>query len=151
MACPPKLEVSGLSSSRALSNRLTPDLTEIRFAASGMAWKGEDPDGEMVGIASGDIKWVQWLRVARNYQLRVGLKDRSRETFDGFTREVRGKPLPLCLPHAEYHQDHDKVAQLLKQHFSITLETKEVSFKGWNWGVTDFQGESVHHKPCCHI
>ncbi|KAI0736325.1 SSrecog-domain-containing protein [Fomitopsis betulina] len=105
---------------------LSPEVGKIRFAASGMAWKGEDPDGEMVGIASGDIKWVQWLRVARNYQLRVGLKDRSRETFDGFTRE-----------------DHDKVAQLLKQHFSITLETKEVSFKGWNWGVTDFQGEDL--------
>lgn len=63
-------------------------LSEIRFAASGMAWKGEESDG-MVGISGGDIKWAQWLRVARNYQLRVGLKDRSRKTFDGFTREVR--------------------------------------------------------------
>lgn len=45
--------------------------------------------------------------------------------------------------HAEpRYQDHDKLSHLLKQHFSITLETKEVSFKGWNWGVTDFQGAS---------
>ena len=42
-------------------------------------------------------------------------------------------------------QDHDRLAHLLKQHFSITLETKEVSFKGWNWGVTDFQGKSRRH------
>jgi structure-specific recognition protein 1 len=31
---------------------------------------------------------------------------------------------------------------LLKNHFGKTLETKDVSFKGWNWGVTDFQGLS---------
>ncbi len=37
-------------------------------------------------------------------------------------------------------KDHDKLAQLLKQHFSIVLESKEVSVKGWNWGITDFQG-----------
>jgi hypothetical protein len=37
-------------------------------------------------------------------------------------------------------QEHDKIAQLLKNYFGITLETREVSFKGWNWGVADFQG-----------
>ena len=42
----------------------------------------------MVAMQASDIKWAQWIRVARNYQLRVGLKDRSRETFDGFVREV---------------------------------------------------------------
>jgi hypothetical protein len=40
----------------------------------------------------------------------------------------------------ETSKDHDKLASLLKNHFGITLETREVSFKGWNWGVTDFQG-----------
>lgn len=54
---------------------------------SGMAWKAEE-GSDMVAIQSADIKWAQWIRVARNYQLRVGLKDRSRETFDGFVREV---------------------------------------------------------------
>lgn len=37
-------------------------------------------------------------------------------------------------------KDHDRLAQLLKQHFSIALESKEISVKGWNWGTTDFQG-----------
>ncbi|KAH9841764.1 SSrecog-domain-containing protein [Rhodofomes roseus] len=109
----------------AIFHGLSPELGKFRIAASGMAWKGVDSD-KMVAISSADIKWAQWLRVARNYQLRVGLKDRSREIFDGFGRE-----------------DHDKLSQLLKQHFSVTLETKEVSFKGWNWGVTDFQGEDL--------
>ena len=39
-------------------------------------------------IPSTDIKWVQWLRVARNYQIRVALKDGTRATFDGFSRDV---------------------------------------------------------------
>ena len=37
-------------------------------------------------------------------------------------------------------QDHDKLTNLLKTHFAITLETREVAVKGWNWGVIDFQG-----------
>ena len=52
-----------------------------------MAWKGEEGD-HMVAMQASDIKWAQWIRVARNYQLRIGLKDRSKETFDGFVREV---------------------------------------------------------------
>jgi structure-specific recognition protein 1 len=51
-----------------------------------MAWKGDESD--VVPMSSADIKWAQWLRVARNFQLRVGLKDRRKETFDGFMREV---------------------------------------------------------------
>ncbi|KAH9851695.1 structure-specific recognition protein-domain-containing protein [Lenzites betulinus] len=101
------------------------DVGKFRIASSGMAWKAEE-GSNMVAIQASDIKWSQWIRVARNYQLRVGLKDRTRETFDGFVRE-----------------DHDKLAHLLKQHFSVTLEQKEVSLKGWNWGVTDFQGQDL--------
>ncbi|KAI0712476.1 SSrecog-domain-containing protein [Earliella scabrosa] len=106
-------------------HNLSTDVGKFRIAVSGMAWKAEEGD-KMVAMQASDIKWAQWIRVARNYQLRVGLKDRSRETFDGFVRE-----------------DHDRLAHLLKQHFSVVLETKEVSFKGWNWGVTDFQGQDL--------
>ncbi|KAI0667756.1 structure-specific recognition protein-domain-containing protein [Trametes maxima] len=104
---------------------LSPEVGKIRIAPSGMAWKAEE-GSDMIALQAADMKWAQWIRVARNYQLRVGLKDRTRETFDGFVRE-----------------DHDKLAQLLKQHFSVILETREVSFKGWNWGVTDFQGQDL--------
>ncbi|KAH7885252.1 SSrecog-domain-containing protein [Phlebopus sp. FC_14] len=104
---------------------LSAEVGKFRVASSGMAWKGEDDD-KVTALPSGDIKWAQWFRVARNFQLRVGLKDRRRETFDGFVRE-----------------DHDKLATLLKQHFGVTLEVKDVSFKGWNWGVTDIQGQDL--------
>lgn len=60
---------------------------EFRVANSGMAWREEEKD-EVTSMPNSDIKWAQWLRVARGFQLRVGLKDRRRETFDGFEREV---------------------------------------------------------------
>jgi structure-specific recognition protein 1 len=60
----------------------------MRVAASGMAWRGVE-SSETIAITAADIKSAQWLRVARGFQLRVGLKDRRRETFDGFKREVR--------------------------------------------------------------
>lgn len=115
----------------------TNDLEELRVAQSGMAWKGSGSD--ITAVPSADIKWAQWLRVARNFQLRVGVKDRKKICFDGFVREVcnceriNSKILRLV-------QDHDKLQTLLKNYFSVSLETKEVSFKGWNWGETDFQG-----------
>ena len=56
-----------------------------------MAWKGEENEA-VTAVPADEIKWAQWFRVARNFQLRVGLKDRRRETFDGFVREVRRQP-----------------------------------------------------------
>ncbi|KAJ7486119.1 SSrecog-domain-containing protein [Mycena galericulata] len=104
---------------------LSAEVGKMRVASSGMAWKGIDT-GEVIAIAGGDIKSAQWLRVARGFQLRLGLKDRKRDTFDGFKRE-----------------DLKKVTELLKTHFQITLEEIDVSFKGWNWGVTDFRGQDL--------
>ncbi|KIJ62610.1 hypothetical protein HYDPIDRAFT_30210 [Hydnomerulius pinastri MD-312] len=104
---------------------LSPEVGKFRVAASGMAWKGEENEA-VTAIPSDEIKWAQWFRVARNFQLRIGLNNRRRETFDGFMRE-----------------DHDKIAGLLRQYFAVTLEVKDVTFKGWNWGVTDLQGQDL--------
>lgn len=61
---------------------------ELRMAASGMAWMNNETK-DVVSIPSADIKWASWFRVARNFRLRVGLKDKSRrENFDGFMRDV---------------------------------------------------------------
>ncbi|KAF5317558.1 hypothetical protein D9619_013163 [Psilocybe cf. subviscida] len=104
---------------------LSPEVGKFRVAPSGMAWKGIDTEG-VTAIPANDVKWAQWLRVGRLFQLRIGLRDHRKEKFDGFARE-----------------DHDRLASLMKNHFQITLETVEVSVKGWNWGVTDFQGDDL--------
>ena len=41
-----------------------------------MAWRGEE-NAEVQAIPGANIKWAQWIRVARNYQLRVGHKDQK--------------------------------------------------------------------------
>jgi POB3-like N-terminal PH domain len=101
------------------------------MATQGLAWKALEGDTQ-VAIPSGDIKWAEWIRVARNFQLRIGLtiskksgkdSEPNRETFDGFQRE-----------------DQEKIAKLLKQFYGVNLETKDTTFKGWNWGATDFRG-----------
>ena len=48
-------------------------------------------------------------------------------------------------PPTHLSQDHDKLVPLFKQHFAVQLESKDVSFRGWNWGSTDFQGFFNHH------
>ncbi|KAG8904601.1 FACT complex subunit [Tulasnella sp. 403] len=96
---------------------------KIRFASIGVAWKAAE-DEQTITVAAGDIKYLQWFRVARNFQLRIILKqDRKRETFEGFLRE-----------------DHDKIASVVKQYYNLILEHKEIGVKGWNWGVTDVRG-----------
>ena len=101
------------------------------MANQGLAWKALEGDAQ-VAIPQQDIKWAEWIRVARNFQLRIGLSisknsgkdsERNHETFDGFQRD-----------------DQEKIAKLLKQFYNVGLEARDMAFKGWNWGVTDFQG-----------
>jgi POB3-like N-terminal PH domain len=83
--------------SHVASNFIFP--LEFRVASSGMAWRGEDAEN-VVAMSSTDIKWVRWLRVARGFQLRVGLKDRRREVFEGFERDVSYLLLQLMNSHS---------------------------------------------------
>ncbi|KAH9819073.1 structure-specific recognition protein-domain-containing protein [Melampsora americana] len=107
---------------------------KLRLAASGLGWKPVDSN-PVVTVSKDEIKWVQWIKVARGYQLRIGLNrdrseikigDRRRITFDGFRPD-----------------DHDKLANLFKQHFHVTLETKDMSLRGWNWGKADVQASDL--------
>jgi structure-specific recognition protein 1 len=111
---------------------------EFRIASQGVAWKALESEAS-IAIPQGDIKWAEWMRVARNFQLRIGLStsksatkdaEHTRETFDGFQRD-----------------DQEKVSKLLKQFFDVALETRDMTFKGWNWGATDFRGTHALDPP----
>jgi structure-specific recognition protein 1 len=95
--------------------------------------------------------------VARGYQLRIGLNrdrtdiklgDRRRESFDGFRPEVSGYVETDILGLSDQLnlvifslQDQEKLSNIFKQHFHVTLETKDLSLRGWNWGKVDVQGK----------
>ncbi|PPQ75186.1 hypothetical protein CVT24_010126 [Panaeolus cyanescens] len=114
---------------------LLPEVGKLRLAPSGVAWKGND--GTLRSFTSQSIKWAQWMpqeqqviTVSSSFissdSSSQDSERFSKEKFDGFESE-----------------DHDRVQKLFKEYFSITLENREVSFRGWNWGITDFQGQDL--------
>lgn len=78
-----------------------------------MAWMNNETK-EIVSLPSGDIKWATWMRVARNFRLRVGLKDKSRrENFDGFLRDVSNHTSYHCSePEARHSPRRERVGHL---------------------------------------
>lgn len=87
MVSPQKLEVRSPALLRPKCFYSSHVAAEFRVAASGMAWRGADSE-EVIAMAAPDIRWAQWIRVARGFQLRIGMRDHRREKFDGFLREV---------------------------------------------------------------
>jgi structure-specific recognition protein 1 len=107
-----------------LENSLEPG--KLRMASTGLGWKG-DMQGVATTVAAGDMKWMQWLRVGRGFQLRIGLKsERRRITFEGFPRE-----------------DHDRLKNTANNYYNITLEDVETSVRGWNWGTSEVRGNDL--------
>ncbi|KAL0064354.1 FACT complex subunit [Marasmius tenuissimus] len=88
-------------------------LGKFRIAASGMAWKKSDSEG----IASRTAAVSSWNSGYMSLGIFIqGLKmgnEQRKDTFDSFAPE-----------------DHDGLATLHKNHFSVTLETREISLKG---------------------
>ncbi|GAA6017728.1 hypothetical protein JCM10207_000477 [Rhodosporidiobolus poonsookiae] len=104
---------------------LGPAAGKLRIAPSGLGWKSSDENEAVVTVPGSDIKWISWIRVARNYQMRIGTH-KQRTTFDGFVRE-----------------DFERLSNLCKQYYNITIETKDISVRGWNWGVAEVQSDDL--------
>ncbi|BGP58241.1 hypothetical protein JCM8202_002812 [Rhodotorula sphaerocarpa] len=104
---------------------LAPNSGKLRIAPSGLGWKSSDENEAVVTVPGSDIKWIQWHRVARNYQMRIGT-NKKRQTFDGFLKD-----------------DFERLGNLCKQYYNISLETKDVSVRGWNWGVAEVQADDL--------
>ena len=119
-----------------LENGLEPG--KLRMAATGMGWKGEREE-KPTTISAGDLRYMQWIRVGRGFQLRVNLKgEKRRVAFEGFTRE-----------------DHERLKNSAQNYYNITLEEIETSVRGWNWGAADIQANDlaflVAGKPAFNI
>ncbi|GAA6039203.1 hypothetical protein JCM8097_000468 [Rhodosporidiobolus ruineniae] len=104
---------------------LGPAPGKLRIAPSGLGWKSSDENEAVVTVPGSDIKYIAWIRVARNYQMRIGTH-KTRTTFDGFLRE-----------------DFERLSNLCKQYYNITIETKDTSVRGWNWGVAEVQADDL--------
>ena len=95
----------------------------IRFSQAGLGWKPLD-EGSTVTIPADQMTAFAWLRVARNFQLKIKMKgDGEGEhvaTFENFQRE-----------------DHARLEQVLRECYDKALETIEISTRGWNWGSAE--------------
>lgn len=115
----------------------------MRIADSGLGWKASasSSDGSSSTpflLPSEEILAAQWSRGSRGYELRVQTKNQGVVMLDGFDVE-----------------DFSKMKQELQRNFHLTLEHKEHSLRGWNWGSTDLaRNELVFHinnKPAFEI
>ncbi|KAI5475287.1 hypothetical protein MNV49_001669 [Pseudohyphozyma bogoriensis] len=98
---------------------------KLRIAQSGLGWKSADEKESVVTVPASEIKWIQWIRVARNHQLRIGTP-KQRITFDGFLKD-----------------DFERLTNLCKQYYNVTIESKDTSVRGWNWGVAEVQSQDL--------
>ncbi|WFC96492.1 FACT complex subunit [Malassezia brasiliensis] len=100
-------------------------LGKIRFSSAGLGWKPHD-EGATVTIPADQIVNFAWCRVARNFQLKIELKGDENDdvshaaTFENFQRD-----------------DHDRLAEVLRDCYDKPLEDVELSLRGWNWGSAE--------------
>ncbi|KAJ2075315.1 FACT complex subunit [Coemansia sp. RSA 922] len=115
---------------------------QVRIGASGIGWKAAEGEAEalqgvnipglsmpagMLALQREDLRRLQWQRVARGYGLRIYTKSGTLHKLDGFTAD-----------------DYEQLRDAVKRFFSgLTLEVRDISFKGWNWGKTDFEGSDM--------
>ncbi|RUP49022.1 hypothetical protein BC936DRAFT_143450 [Jimgerdemannia flammicorona] len=104
---------------------LEPEVGRLRLTAGGIGWKTPESARQNVVFAT-EFRKLHWLRVARNHQLRVTVKDGGVHKFDGFKKE-----------------DFEDIRDIVKTLYKMPLEPKEMSVKGWNWGKTEFQGSHL--------
>lgn len=104
----------------------------LRLTEGGIGWKPSGAESRQTIIQPADnLKSFNWIKVARNFQLRIGLRQRDDQTgdrisFDGFLRE-----------------DHDRLAASIRKLYDSQLETVEVSMRGWNWGKAELASDDV--------
>ncbi|ELT88434.1 hypothetical protein CAPTEDRAFT_172235 [Capitella teleta] len=82
--------------------------------------------GKVDQLASADIEKVQWLQRARGHCLKVALNSGNIHRFDGFKES-----------------DFDKLSSFVEKNYDVTMEKKDVSYRGWNWGTVNFEGNTL--------
>ncbi|CUM66225.1 uncharacterized protein PRCAT00003885001 [Priceomyces carsonii] len=114
----------------------------LGIAESGLGWKKSDtkgtPNAQPFLLPSEDILATQWSRGSRGWELRVQTKNQGVVMLDGFDPE-----------------DFAKVKQELSRNFNVSLERKEHSLRGWNWGKPDLARNElifqINNKPAFEI
>lgn len=101
----------------------------MRLAPSGLGWKAQENKNrggsakvsEPFLLEGDEVQSAFWSRAARGYEVRIVTKNKGALQLDGFDVE-----------------EFNSIKTSFRNNFAVTLETKEHSLRGWNWGKADF-------------
>jgi structure-specific recognition protein 1 len=99
---------------------LSKESGKCRFAETGLGWKPAG-GGEAFTLDQSSFGGAHWSRAARGYEVKILLRNSGIVQLDGFAQE-----------------DYERLSKLFKNWYSTTLENKEHSLRGWNWGKAEF-------------
>jgi structure-specific recognition protein 1 len=89
-------------------------------------------------IPTNDIENLYWLRRAKGHCLKMVLKNGTNLKFDGFKED-----------------DLQKLEDFSNRNLKKSIEKQELSVKGWNYGKTVFNGDTlsfdIENKPAFEI
>lgn len=77
----------------------------------------------MEHVAGHEIKELNWNRIALEFGVRIILKNGSFHRYGGF-----------------HDYDFEKLSKFCQTNFGVELKQKDISLKGHNWGVAQFDG-----------
>ncbi|KAL0473453.1 FACT complex subunit pob-3 [Neurospora intermedia] len=116
---------------------LSKESGKSRFAENGLGWKPAG-GGEAFTLDSSNIGGAQWSRAARGYEVKILLRSSGVVQLDGFHQE-----------------DYERLSKIFKNWYSVNLENKEHSLRGWNWGKAEFSKAeltfNVQNRPAFEI
>jgi structure-specific recognition protein 1 len=99
----------------------------LRLHASGLGWKSSSSTpSEPYTVPTSDIRRAIWSHASRGYSLKIILRNSNSIILDGFDESQQ-----------------EKVAASMKDHFNVTVENREHSLRGWNWGKAKFEGNEL--------
>ena len=99
----------------------------LRLHTSGLGWKSSSSTpSDPYTVPASDIRRATWFNASRGHALKIFLRNGTSITVDGFDENQA-----------------DKVGAAMKEHFGVTLEHREHSLKGWNWGQAKFEGNEL--------
>ena len=101
----------------------------VRIAPSGLGWKAQEVKNrggsakvsEPFLLEGDEVQSAFWSRASRGYEVRVLTKNKGALQLDGFDVE-----------------EFNALKTSFRNNFSVTLESREHSLRGWNWGNADF-------------
>jgi len=84
-------------------------------------------------VKGADIELVNWQRLAGVWGIRIFTKDGNLHRFAGFKEPER-----------------ERIAKHFSSNFQLDMLDRELSVKGWNWGVANFNGSVLNFEVGKH-